>query len=165
MKIKLFIRAGLLVSVLIVSGILLLISYQQIFRKENSIAILPFRCLDQDIRGKQFMEGFQEQLIMDLDKTKDLEVISGITPEQFRISQKTIPEIGKELHADYIMEGSITLDDSVIRVWVQLLKTRTDKNIWASVYNGSIQNSIDFQSTVAKDIAGRLDVLLFSRKH
>lgn len=164
MKIKHIFRGGLLAVALLVAGLLLIRNNPWIPGKENSVAVLPFRCLDPDSQCKGFREGFQERLLSDLNETDGFKVVSKISSDRYRDTDETISAIGKELHADYVIEGTIALDDTIVRVWIQLIRAKTDQHVWASVFNGNLKNFKDFQVEVSKEIAGSLDFLIFGRK-
>ncbi len=165
MKQSKVIRIGLPVALVIVAGVLLILYNLRIFVHEKSIAVLPFRDLDQEVPYKLFVQDLREQLINDLNKADDFEVIALSSNDLQILTGKTMPEMGREIHADYIVEGSISVDDSIVKVWVRLIKAKSDHSIWGKVFKGDRKRCFEFPSAMSKEIASSLDSIIFSKEH
>jgi tetratricopeptide (TPR) repeat protein len=79
---------------------------------------------------------------------------------QYKGTQKTIPEIGKELNVNYLIEGSAQRFEDQVRIRVQLINAVTDDHIWGDTYEGNWKDIMSFQSEIAKQIAGELKTVL-----
>jgi len=66
-------------------------------RLEKSIAILPFKNDSKDEENTYFINGLMEEVLNNLQRIKDLRVISRTSVEQYRNQTKPIPEIAKNL--------------------------------------------------------------------
>jgi tetratricopeptide (TPR) repeat protein len=86
----------------------------------------------------------------------------------FKRSLKSASEIGRELSADYLLEGSVRGDSERIRITAQLIETRTEVHLWAQTYDRSLGETLNLQTDVAAHIArslamelvpGQVDVL------
>ena len=75
-------------------------------RLEKSIAVLPFINDSPDQENTYFINGVMEEILNNLQKIKDLRVISRTSVEQYRGQSKPISEIAEELRVNYIVEGS-----------------------------------------------------------
>ncbi len=73
---------------------------------EKSIAVLPFKNESSDSSNLYFVNGLMESTLNNLQKIKDLRVISRTSVEKYRKTDKGIPEIAEELHVNYFVEGS-----------------------------------------------------------
>jgi len=73
---------------------------------EKSVAILPFKNYSKDEENTYFLNGLMEEVLNNLQKIKDLRVISRTSVEQYRDQTKSIPKIASELGVSYIVEGS-----------------------------------------------------------
>ena len=116
---QLFYQRPLFVLLTIVI-VFIIISFYLYFTKDNefskkitekSIAILPFDNLSSNDDNQYFADGIVEDLLTRLSTVNNLKVISRTSSEMFRNKgNKTIPEIGKILGVDYILEGTVKPD-------------------------------------------------------
>jgi len=152
----------LIIAVLIVLP-LLFFAYSNYVSKSklasnNSIAVLPFDNLSTDEDSGIFTDGITEDILTNLSKLKELHVISRTSVMQFKNSNKTIPEIAKELGVAYILEGSIRKYDDKVRVTAQLINTENDEHIWADNYDRTLTNIFEIQSEVSQEIVNALQL-------
>src|SRR5437764_353879 len=70
----------------------------------HSIAVLPLQNLSKDPDQEYFSEGVTEALTTDLAQIGALRVISRTSAEHFKNSRETLPEIGRQLNVDAIVE-------------------------------------------------------------
>jgi TolB-like protein/Tfp pilus assembly protein PilF len=124
------------------------------------IAVLPFENLDEtDSRGF-FADGIHEDILNHLAKIDGLEVISRTTVLLYRGTQKSARDIGRELNAGSILEGSVRRHGNRIRVVAQLINTRTEVHIWSETFDTLDTDVFGVQSEIAREIAGALEVEL-----
>ena len=132
---------------------------RRIFREPDapaihSVAVLPLQNLSPDPAQEYFADGMTEELITELSGIRALKVISRTSVMRYKKSDKSLPEIARELHVDGIVEGSVVRDGNEVRVTAQLIYASTDKNIWARSFERQFQDSLSLQSEVAFAIAG-----------
>ena len=75
---------------------------------------------------------------------------------QFKRSVKSASEIGRELSADYLLEGSVRGDGDRVRITAQLIDTRTEVHLWVETYDRSLGETLNVQTEVAGHIARSL---------
>ncbi len=126
----------------------------------NSIAVLPLNNLSGDPEQEYFVSGMHEALIADLSRISGLKVISRTSTEQYRGSNKPIPEIGAELGVANLIEGSVFRAGDQVRITVQLIDVATDEHLWAESYERNLTNVLRLQSNVARAIADQIKVTL-----
>lgn len=126
----------------------------------NSIAVLPLNNFSGLEEQEYFAAGMHEALIADLARISGLRVISRVSTEQYRGSAKTAPEIGAELGAAYLIEGSVMRADEQVRITVQLIDAASDEHVWSESYERSLVNVLRLQSDVARSIAAQVRVTL-----
>jgi len=132
---------------------------RRIFREPDapaiqSIAVLPLQNMSPDPSQEYFADGMTEELITELSGISALKVISRTSVMRYKKSDKSLPEIARELHVDGIVAGSVVRDGNEVRVTAQLIYAATDKNIWARSFERQFQDSLALQSEVAFAIAG-----------
>ena len=126
----------------------------------NSIAVLPLDNLSGDPGQEYFVSGMYEALIADLSRISGLKVISRTSTEQYRGSNKPLPEIGAELRVANLIEGSVFRAGDQVRITVQLIDVATDTHRWAESYERNLSNVLRLQSSVARAIAAQIEVAL-----
>ncbi len=124
------------------------------------IAVLPFADLDSNDSGGFFANGIHEDVLNHLAKIDGLEVISRTTVLQYRDTEKSAQQIGQELNAGSILEGSVRRQGDRIRVVAQLIDARTQAHVWSETFDTLDTDVFGVQSQIAQEIAGALQVEL-----
>jgi TolB-like protein/DNA-binding winged helix-turn-helix (wHTH) protein/Tfp pilus assembly protein PilF len=119
----------------------------------NSLAVLPLENLSGDPSEEFFADGMTDQLITDLAQVGSLRVISRTSVMQYKGAKKALPEIGRELKVDAIVEGSVIRSGQRVRVTAQLLRASTDQHLWAETYDRDLGDVLKLQGEVADAIA------------
>ncbi|HEU5350813.1 MAG TPA: hypothetical protein VFU55_04400 [Terracidiphilus sp.] len=119
----------------------------------HSIAVLPFDNLSGAPAQDYFADGLTEELINDLGQVSTLRVISFTSSMSFKGTQKTLPEIARELNVDAVVEGGVLRDGNQVRISVQLIDAATDRPVWASTYVQDVTSVFAWQGEVAQAIA------------
>lgn len=126
----------------------------------RSLAVLPLTNLSQDREQEYFADAMTEELTTRLAKLGNWHITSRTSVMGYRATQKKIPEIARELGVDAVIEGSIIRDGSRVRVTAQLIDGRTDRHIWADVYERDLESVLAIQNDVARAIAREVDLTL-----
>jgi serine/threonine protein kinase/Tfp pilus assembly protein PilF len=123
---------------------------------KKSIGVLPFRSLSDSRDDEYFSDGTTEDIITHLSKIRELRVISRTSVMRYKHSEKSIPEIGRELGVATILEGSVRRAGGRVRIVAQLLDAQTDEHMWAETYDRDMKDIFAIQSDVAEKIAAAL---------
>jgi TolB-like protein/Tfp pilus assembly protein PilF len=129
---------------------------------KKRIAILPFANMSQDPSDEYFADGITEEMISTLSNISGLTVISRTSIMQYKGAKKTLADIGRELRAGSILEGSVRKADNQVRITVQLVDPVEDKHLWAQSYDRELQNLFAVQSDVSQKVAETLRVKLLA---
>jgi len=124
------------------------------------IAVLPLSNISPDAENEYFADGLTEELITVLSQIKGLRVISRTSVNQYKGTTKAVAQIGSELGADSVLEGSVRRAGDQLRISVQLIDTRTDEHRWAQTYDRKLENVFAIQAEVAERTASALKVEL-----
>ena len=124
--------------------------------RENSIAVLPFDNISADPEQEYFCDGMTEQIISNLAKLHRLRVISRTSVMNYKHSDKTIPQIGKELNVAYVLEGSVRRFSNRLRITAQLISTKDDFHVWSEDYDKKYQDLFNIQDDISGTIASTL---------
>jgi TolB-like protein len=130
--------------------------------RQKSIIVLPFDNLSSDPEQEYFSDGLTEEIITDLSYIHNLLVISRSSAMTFKGSNKTIPEIAREVNVRYVLEGSVRKSGNNLRIIAQLIDAVADTHIWAEKYNGTLDDIFEIQEKVAQSISAALKLKITS---
>ncbi len=121
---------------------------------KKSIAVLPFANRSNQQDDLFFTDGIHDDLLTQLAKIHDLNVISRTSVMEYRDTQKNLKEIGAELNVGTILEGGIQKVGNRVRINAQLIEAATDKHLWAETFDRELtaENIFDIQSEIARKI-------------
>jgi len=128
---------------------------------EISIAVKPFDNINKDIDQEAMCDGLTEEIIHHLSIIKDFDkVISRSSSMVFKETDKTIPEIAKQLDVNFILEGSYRQSGDRLRITAQLINADEDRHIWSEIYERPRGDIFDIQSDIAQKVAVELKRIL-----
>jgi adenylate cyclase len=125
------------------------------------LAILPFANISPDPNDEYFADGLTEEMISTLSRISELSVISRTSMVQYKNKSKATKDIGRELLAGTILEGSVRRAGNRIRISIQMIDSNQDKNLWAENFDRVLEDIFAIQSDIAQQVAGVLKVKLF----
>ena len=126
----------------------------------RSIAVLPLRNVSRDPAQEYFADGMTEAIISDLAQINALRVISYTSSIKYKATEKSLPEIARELNVDAVLEGSALLLGDRVRVSVQLVSARDDTTLWADRYDRSLENVLGLLNELAETVVREIAVQL-----
>jgi TolB-like protein len=101
----------------------------------QSIAVLPFDNRSRLEEDEFFVAGIHDDLLTNLARIGSLKVISRTSVNQYKGTDKTIPQIAGELGVATIMEGAVQRSGATVRINVQLIDAQTDEHLWAEIFD------------------------------
>ncbi len=129
---------------------------------KRRLAVLPLANISADPNDEYFADGLTEEVISTISKVHELSVISRTSAMKYKGVSKTVKEIGSELQAGAILEGSVRKVGNTVRIAVQLIDVIEDKHLWAQSYDRELENIFAIQSDIARQVAEALRVQLLS---
>jgi TolB-like protein/Tfp pilus assembly protein PilF len=124
----------------------------------ESVAVLPLVNSSGDPEQEYFADGMTEALIFDLARLRALKIISRTSAMRYKGTDKSLPQIAKELSVDAVVEGSVLRVGQRVRVRAQLIHAASDTHLWAESYEREFEDLLDLQSDIAQAIAGEIQV-------
>jgi len=121
-----------------------------------SIAVLPFDNLSGDPAQQYFSDGITEDIITELSRFRSLFVIARNSSFQFRDSAIDVRRIGRELHVQYVVEGSVRKAGDRLRISVQLIDCATANHVWSERYDRGLVDVFAVQDEVVHAIVAML---------
>ena len=119
------------------------------------LVVLPLEDLSRQSLDGPVSEGVTEELITCLGSLSphQLAVIGRTSAEECRRRGLTVQEIGRELRADFVIEGSVRRVGQVVRVSARLLRPTDQAQVWAKSYQRTHDDLVDWQYDIALEIA------------
>jgi TolB-like protein/Tfp pilus assembly protein PilF len=134
----------------------------QVVLDKHRIAVLPFVNMSPDPNDEYFADGVTEEIISTVSGISGLVVISRTSVMRYKKTEKAVEEIGRELKAGSLLEGSFRKAGDRIRVTTQLIDVATDAHVWAQNYDRNLDDIFAVQSDVAKQVAEALRVRILA---
>ena len=149
------------VLLLALSGAFWIVTHHRSEKTRNpSIAVVPLDNLSNDPEQEYFADGMTDVLVTDLAKIRRLSVISRTTMMRYKKTKKRVFDIGTELNADYIVEGTVTRAGNRVRITAQLIATATDHHLWAESFESTSKDILELQAQIARAIANHINIRL-----
>jgi len=124
--------------------------------KDHTIAVLPFVNMSASKANEYFSDGMTEEIINALAKIGRLKVTSRTSSFFFKDKNISITEIGNELHVSTILEGSVRLSGTQVRITAQLVDVVDDFHFWSETWDRELENIFEIQDEVSLLIAEKL---------
>ena len=129
-------------------------------RRISSLAVLPLENLSGDPAQEYFADGITDALINEFARIGALKVISRTSAMQYKRARKPLPEIGRELGVEAVVDGSVLLSGDRVRVHAQLLLAASDEHLWAGRYDRRLEDVLELHSELAHAIVEEVNVKL-----
>jgi TolB-like protein/class 3 adenylate cyclase/Tfp pilus assembly protein PilF len=129
-------------------------------RDKPSIAALPFANMSGDPEQEYFVDGMVEEIITALSRIRWLFVIARNSSFTYKGHAVDLKQVGRELGARYVLEGSVRKGGNRVRITAQLIEAVTGTHLWADRFDGSLEDVFELQDKVAISVAGVIEPTL-----
>jgi adenylate cyclase len=128
---------------------------------EKSIAVLPFENWSQTEEFAYLGDAIANEISTHLANIEGFHVVSFSSTSRFKGSDKpTIQQIGRQLHANFIVEGSVERQDQDVSINVQVIQAVNDYHLWAEEFKGKWKDIFAIRANITRRIAGELQTIL-----
>ncbi len=133
----------------------------------RSIAVLPFNPISNQAENAALELGMADSLITQLSKSNDLSVRPLSETRRYATVDRDCAQIGRKLRVDAVLDGSVQVADSRLRVNARLIRSSDGKQLWASSFDDKMQDVFVVQDVISERVATVLNATLGkrSRKH
>ena len=130
--------------------------------KRIMLAVLPFKNLSGDPGEELFSDGMTQETINWLGRldAHRLGVIAATSAMRYKNSSMKISEIGRELGADYVLEGGVQKDGSRIRITAELIAVKNQAHLWAGSYDRDRSDVLLTQADIARAVTQQIRLTL-----
>ncbi len=130
-----------------------------------TIAVLPLENHSKDADTDYFADGLTDEIIRNLSVTEGLTVRSRTS--SFALNEKgrlNIAESGRQLDAEYLVEGSVLLAGDQVRVTAALVVARDGSQVWSDRYDRKVTDIFAIQDEISQGIANTLRLRFNARR-
>ena len=124
------------------------------------IAVLAFDNLSGDKEQEYFSDGISESIITRLARLEEVVVIARNSSFKYKGKAVGIQQVGQELGATYVLEGSVQKVAGKVRIHAQLIETATDKHVWAEQYDRELKDVFAVQDEITRRVVDKLGAKL-----
>ena len=125
-------------------------------RPPRAVAVLPFKDLSGSQAGSTLALGIAETLRHQLSGLKDIDVIGQSSSQALRDADLDPREVGRRLHARYLLGGSVQSAPSRLRVTAQLIDATTGLQLWSIRFDRAPEDVFAMEDEIAVAVAKAL---------
>jgi len=129
--------------------------------KASSILVLPFSINE----NQQLAKGITEDLIRDLSKIKQFNVIANNTAKQYHSENIDVFRLQRELKVDHYVKGNINIGKNEIDIEVILFNIQRNNRLWQKTYRRPITDLFDLQKLLTANIVEAFNLSISDDEH
>ena len=118
------------------------------------IAVLPFENFTGGRQNDYFSIGFVEEIITDLARFPNLQVISSYTSRKIGVDDRDEMDVAGELEIDYLLKGNLLQQGSLLRIYTQLIQVPHGSVVGAERYDAPKDVIFDIQDDIVERVVG-----------
>jgi len=124
------------------------------------LVVLPVQNLTGNAAQEYLVDGITEEVIANLGSTYPprLGVIARTSSMAYKGTKKTVQDIGKELHVDYVLESSLRESSGQMRFTAQLIRVQDQTHVWAHSYDYPVKDVLSLQGELARAVAAEIPI-------
>ena len=118
----------------------------------NSVAVMPFKNVNQDQEGTYFADGLAAEVRAQLASEPLLIVAAQTSSAKLRDSRDP-GDVSRQLNVAYLLEGSVRRDANSVRVSAELIEGQSGTIKWAlKPFNRPLENVFAVQEEIANQV-------------
>jgi TolB-like protein len=167
-------RRKLLLSsaIILAVSIAIVLAYPKLFNRDKfkylkdpdgriSIAVIPFENWSQSEDFEHLGEAMANEISTALTNIEEFNIKSFTSTSRYKGSDKpSISQIGRELGAKCIIEGSVERQDQDVSIHVQLILASKNDHLWAEEFKGQWKDIFTIRDDITRKIAAKLEAVL-----
>ena len=127
-----------------------------------AIAVLPFINMSDQPEQEYFSDGISEDIITALSKLRWFHVIARNSSFSYKGKPVHLKQVGDELGAGYVVEGSVRREGERVRITAQLNDVMTGSHLWAERYDRDLADVFAVQDEIAQAIVATIEPRLYA---
>ena len=126
----------------------------------RSIAVLPLQNASGDPEQEYFADGMTDALITNLSQIDGLQIISHTSAMHYKATKQSLPQIGRELNVDGVVQGAVVRSGDRVRITAQLVHASSEQDLWTGSYERDAGDILRLQREVAQEVAQQVRMQL-----
>jgi TolB-like protein len=122
----------------------------------HSLAILGLENQSGDAGQDYFSDGLTNALAAGLARLNGLRVILPAATLVYRGMKKPLAEIGRELNADVLLDGTVSRAGNRLLIRTRLVNARAGRDLWSHTYESAAADLPASQNQMERDIAAQV---------
>jgi TolB-like protein/DNA-binding winged helix-turn-helix (wHTH) protein/Flp pilus assembly protein TadD len=124
------------------------------------LAVLPFQNLTGDAGQEYISDGLTEEMLTQLGNLNPqrMGVIARTSVMHYKDAHIPLDQIGRELHVEYVLEGSVRRESERLRITAQLIQVKDQTHVWARQYDRELKDLLPLEGEVAQEIAQEIQL-------
>jgi TolB-like protein/DNA-binding winged helix-turn-helix (wHTH) protein/tetratricopeptide (TPR) repeat protein len=165
---RLALGVGSIVAAIVLAGIAWRMPAGKWFQPEvtaqqlPTVVVLPLVDMSIDQNEQALCDGLTEELSNWLAHIPTLRVVARTSAFAFKGQNTDVREIGRQLGATHILEGSLRRSGDQLRITTQLIEASTGLHIWSKSFDLPIGDIFLIEDTVSRSVAEALHLELAS---
>jgi TolB-like protein/DNA-binding winged helix-turn-helix (wHTH) protein len=124
--------------------------------RQYAIAVLPFKNLSPEPNSDYFSDGLTDEIIRDLSTIEGLQVKSRTSSFVFKDKPRNVHDVGSQLGANLLLEGSVLRAGERLRINVDLVRVADDSTLWSQRYDRDLKDIFAVQEEISRSIVNEL---------
>jgi TolB-like protein/DNA-binding winged helix-turn-helix (wHTH) protein/Flp pilus assembly protein TadD len=124
--------------------------------RQYAIAVLPFKNLSPEPNSDYFSDGLTDEIIRDLSSIDGLQVKSRTSSFVFKDKPRDVHNVGSQLDANLLLEGSVLRAGERLRINVDLVRVADDSTLWSQRYDRDLRDIFAVQDEISRSIVNEL---------
>jgi TolB-like protein/Flp pilus assembly protein TadD len=123
-------------------------------RVRITLAVRPFKNLGSDSSWEFVAAGLTEEMVTRLGQLHPQQM--GVVPLSLGYATAPLERLAIDIHADYVLEGSVRKIGDRTAITAQLLQVKNQSVVWAQSYERDVKDLLRVQDEVADAITGEV---------
>jgi TolB-like protein/Tfp pilus assembly protein PilF len=124
------------------------------------IAVLPFKNLSVEPESDYFVDGLTDEIIRNLAVIQGLRVRSQTSSFYFKDKPRSLHDVGEQLGANLVVEGSVLRSGKTLRIDAQLIQVAGDIPLWSERFDRELKDVFVVQDEISRAIVNKLRLTL-----
>ena len=124
------------------------------------IAVLPLKNLSAEPDSDYFVDGLTDEIIRNLGVIDGLSVRSRTSSFAFKDKPHNVRDVGDQLGANLVVEGSVLRSGTKLRVNAQLIQVAGDVPLWSERFDREVKDVFAIQDEISRAIVNKLRLTL-----
>lgn len=126
----------------------------------QSVAVLPFLDLTEEMKEEYFADGITEELIGRFSRIRGFHVPSPTASFYYKGKQISVADFARKLDVSYVLDGSVRKSGDTVRIAARLMKADKGFVIWSATYDRPVGDLLMVQDDIGEQVTRALQAAI-----